>query len=91
MLIKGNKMKLYVFKPKIIPRESFYLDYPKIKRSYVIFIEGKEHYNRLNFVDSILTKYIVFINWPSIEIRESVQRANLQPLDYKNDTIFVDR
>jgi hypothetical protein len=78
-------MRIFIFKPKSIPKASFYIDYPRLKRGYLRFISSIEDCQYLNGT----TPGSMFISYAGLSdrrvtevIKDYKRRSNAQLLDY---------
>lgn len=88
-------IKLIVFKPKSIPKHSFYLDYPKVKRSLIIFISSHEDLPKLGITrHAKLSSYITYTGLPFREARDIIyqlKQNGLRVFNYDSDIMFTDK
>lgn len=86
-------IKLIVFKPKSILRPSFYLDYPKVRRSLIIFISSIEDLPKLGITrQAKLSSYIVYTGLPFREARDIIHQLKqngLRVFNYDSDIMFT--
>jgi len=78
-------VKIFVFKPKTIPRASFYIDYPRLKRGYLKFISSIEDCQYLNgtMPGSMFISYAGLSDRQVTEIiKDYKRRSGTQLLDY---------
>ena len=78
-------MRIFVFKPKSIPKASFYIDYPRLKRGCLRFISSIEDCHYLNGT----TQNSMFVSYASLSdrriteiIKDFKRRSGAQLLDY---------
>ncbi len=88
-------IKLIVFKPKSIPKHSFYLDYPMVRRSVVLFISSTDDLHKLGITrHAKLSSYIVYTGLPFRESRNVIHQLKqngLRVFNYDSDTMFIDK
>lgn len=84
-------MRLIVFKPKSIHKNSFYIDYPMVNRDRILFISNEEDMNKLNGISN-KSKYIVYVSVPfrqCIDLIKHLKSNGLKVFNYNTDTMFL--
>ncbi len=84
-------IRLVVFIPKSIDKASFYLDYPLVKKSMIIFVSNEEDLQKVNGITRV-SSYIVYAGLPFSNCRGFIQhlKANgLKVFNYETDTMYI--